>query len=215
MILYISSHLFLCQKALQMSISKKRKSWKSLASKTSLTRKRCSKMYSKCMMPKPKPKAYSSKQYKKLHGIAAKKLSCIEQKVWKVEAKWKAFNQCKHIGGGSYMFISNSDVGHLTSCASCVRLDWIDNLNFILEYELDHTWFTHTTHKSNVQWMLISFVWLYVFKCDMCILNCLMIKPKKIVEYFICFWKCFCVSLLFWNFESFSKKPNLFCWKLL
>ena len=72
------------------------------------------KMYSKCMMPKPK--AYLSKKYKKFHGIVAKKLSCIDQKVWKVKAKWKTFNQCKHLGGGSYMFISTSEIGHLTSC---------------------------------------------------------------------------------------------------
>ena len=25
---------------------------------------------------------------------------------------------------------------------------------------------THTTHKTFFQWMLISFVWLYMFKCD-------------------------------------------------
>ena len=77
-------------------------------------------MYSKCMMPKPKPKAYSSKQYKKLHGIAAKKLSCIEQKVWKVEAKWKAFNQCKHLCEGSHTCISTSEISHLTSCYTCM-----------------------------------------------------------------------------------------------
>ena len=35
-------------------------------------------MYSKCMIPKPK--AYSSKKYKKFHGIDAQKLSCIDQK---------------------------------------------------------------------------------------------------------------------------------------
>ena len=29
----------------------------------------------------PKPKAYSSKKYQNFHGIAAKKLSCIDQKV--------------------------------------------------------------------------------------------------------------------------------------
>jgi len=45
-------------------------------------------MYSNCMMPKPK--AYSSKKYKKFHGIA-QKLSCIDKKVWKMEVKWKAF----------------------------------------------------------------------------------------------------------------------------
>ena len=34
---------------------------------------------SKCMVPKPK--AYSSKKYKKFHGIVSQKLSCINQKV--------------------------------------------------------------------------------------------------------------------------------------
>ena len=29
----------------------------------------------------PKPKAYSSKKYKKSHGIVAQKLNCIDQKV--------------------------------------------------------------------------------------------------------------------------------------
>ena len=53
--------------------------------------------------------------------------------------------------------------------------------------------------------MPISFVWLYVFKCDLCILNYLMIKPKIIFEYFICFWKCFCVSLMFWEFFQKAK----------
>ena len=43
------------------------------------------KMYSNCMMPKPK--AYSSKKYQKIHGIIAQKLSCIDQRVWKMEAK--------------------------------------------------------------------------------------------------------------------------------
>ena len=32
-----------------------------------------------------KPKAYSSKKYKKFHGIDAQKLSCIDQKY----EKWK------------------------------------------------------------------------------------------------------------------------------
>ena len=38
-------------------------------------------MYSNCMMPKLKPKAYSSKKYQNFHGIDAQKLSCIDQKV--------------------------------------------------------------------------------------------------------------------------------------
>ena len=49
--------------------------------------------------------------------------------------------------------------------------------------------------------MSISFVWLCMFKCDVCMLNYLMIKPKKIFEYFICFWKWF-LSLCFWMFFS-------------
>ena len=81
------------------------------------------KMYSKYMMPKPK--AYSSKKYKKFHGIDAQKLRCIDQKVWKMEAKWKAFNQCKHFGEESYTLISISNIGHLTSCFLCMTwLNW-------------------------------------------------------------------------------------------
>ena len=72
-----------------------------------------------------------------------------------------------------------------------VWLDWIDQWNFILYYGLVHTWFPQTTHKSNVQWMPISFVWLSVFKCDVCVLNHMWIKPKKIFDRFICNWKCF------------------------
>ena len=61
-----------------------------------------------------KLKAYSSKKYKKFHSIVAQKLSCFDQKVWKMKAKWKVFNQYKHFGGGSYKFISTSEIGHLT-----------------------------------------------------------------------------------------------------
>ena len=112
----------------------------------------------------------------------------------------KCFNHFKHFGEESYMFISTSEIGHLTSCY-CVWLDWIDHWNFILDYGLIYTWYPHTTHKSNVQCISISFVWLYMFKCDVCMRNCLMIKPKKFFEYFICFWKWF-LSLFFLNFFS-------------
>ena len=37
---------------------------------------------------------------KKIHDIVAQKLSCIDQKVQKIEAKWKSFNQCNHFGEG-------------------------------------------------------------------------------------------------------------------
>ena len=68
-------------------------------------------MYSNCMMPKLK--SYSSKKYKKFHGIDAQKLSCIDKSM-------KNGSQCKHFGEESYMFISTSEIGHLTSCYLCM-----------------------------------------------------------------------------------------------
>ena len=50
-----------------------------------------------------------------------------------------------------------------------------------------------------------------MFKCDVCVLNYLMIKPKMIFEYFICFWKWF-LSPFFWKFFS---KCQILCWKTL
>ena len=82
---------------------KRERAEKALLWKLVILGKGGAKMYSKCMMPKLK--AYSSKKYKKFHSIVAQKLSCIDQKVWKMEAKWKVFNHCKHFGEESYMFI--------------------------------------------------------------------------------------------------------------
>ena len=53
--------------------------------------------------------------------------------------------------------------------------------------------------------MPISFVWLYMFKCNLCMLNCFMIKPKNIFEYFICFLKCFTLSFVIWKFFQKAK----------
>ena len=48
--------------------------------------------------------------------------------------------------------------------------------------------------------MLIPFVWLYVFKCDV-YTQLLVNQTQKDFEYFICFWKCFytfvCLEFLF------------------
>ena len=71
-------------------------------------------MYSNCMIPKPK--AYSSKKYKKFHGIVAQKLSCIDQKYEKWKPNEKLSINCKHFSGGSYMFISTSEIDHLPLC---------------------------------------------------------------------------------------------------
>ena len=71
----------------------------------------------------------------------------------------------------------------------------------MLDYGLVHTWFTHTTHKFNVQWMLISFVWLYMFKCDVCVLNHIWIKSKR----FLFFLFAFGSDLYHPCFSKFSK----------
>ena len=82
------------------------------------------KMYSNYMMPKSK--ANSSKKYKKFHGVDVQKLSCIDQKLWEMEAKWKTFNQSKHFDEESYTFIYASEISHLTSCYICMTwLNWL------------------------------------------------------------------------------------------
>ena len=127
-----------------MSISKKRKSWKSLSSKTSLTRKMWTKLYSKCIMPKQK--AYSSKIYKKYHGIATQKLSCTWSKSKKNGSQIKSFqsNVNTLVGGHICSFLLVRKVTWLR--ASYVWLDWINHWNFILDFGLVHTWFTCTQH---------------------------------------------------------------------
>ena len=158
-----------------------------------------SKTYSNCMLPMPK--AYSSKKYQKFYGIIAQNWVVLIKKY----EKWKQNEKLSII-------VSPLVKSHICSFllvrwvtwlhTICVWLNWIDHWSLILDYGLIHTWYLHTTHKPNVQWISISFVWLHVFKCDVCMLNCLMIKPKKIFEYFICFWKWF---LSLWSWKFFSK----------
>ena len=67
-----------------------------------------------------KPNAYLSKIYQKVLGIVSqkkkKKKSCILIKSMKYGNQMKSFQSiCKHIGEGSYMFISTSKIGHSTS----------------------------------------------------------------------------------------------------
>ena len=53
---------------------------------------------------------------------------------------------------------------------------------------------TFDTHTQHTRLLFIECLFhLYDCTCSnvMCILNCLSIKPKKIFEYFVCFWKCF------------------------
>ena len=51
-------------------------------------------------------------------------------------------------------------------CTSCVWFDWINHWSFPLVYGLFHIWYSPITHKTSIQLMLISFMWLYMFKCD-------------------------------------------------
>ena len=63
-----------------------------------------------------KPKAYLSKIYQKVHGIISQKFELYLIKSMKNGSQMKSFqSKCKHIGEGSYMFISTSEIGHLTS----------------------------------------------------------------------------------------------------
>ena len=146
---------FSFSKSSTMSISKKRKSWKGLASKTSLTRKRWSIYVLKCLVPKPK--AYLSKISKSSWHCFSKIWLCLIKSM-KNGSQMKSFqsNVNTLVRGHICSFLQVRQVTWLR--ASCIWLDWIDHWNFILDYGLLHTWFTHTTYKSNVPWIPISFV---------------------------------------------------------
>ena len=68
----------------------------------------------KCMVPKPK--AYLSKKYQKFYGIVSQEFELYLIKSMKNGSQMTSFqSKCKHIGEGSYMFISTSEIGHFTS----------------------------------------------------------------------------------------------------
>ena len=81
----------------------------------------------------------------------------------------------------------------------------------MLDYGLIHTWYSHTKHNSNVQWIFISFVWLYMFKCDMCMLNYLLIKLKIFFSVLFVFE----VNTITLVLKSFSQKAKFFLLKNL
>ena len=70
-----------------------------------------------------------------------------------------------------------------------------DLIKLIIEaslWTIDYSTFdTHTQHTR----LLFNKCLFHLCDCTwsnvMCMFNCLSIKPKKIFEYFICFWKCF------------------------
>ena len=80
-----------------------------------------------------------------------------------------------------------------------------DLIELIIEASLwtkDYSTFdTHTTHKIFVQWMLISFVWLYMFKCDVYI-QFLVDQTQKD------FWVFYMFLKMFLCFRVLSFCPN-------
>ena len=63
--------------------------------------------------------------------------------------------------------------------------------------------------------MFYSFVWLYLIKCVVCVLNYMFDQTKKIFDHFICIWKWF-LSLFVFMFSAyfvFHCFKHVFCWK--
>ena len=69
---------------------------------------------------------------------------------------------------------------------------------------------THPQHTSLVQLMLISFVWLYMIKYDVCVLNHIWIKPKRFLFFFVCFWRWFVSPIFFKIFQVVFKWKTCF-----
>ena len=116
-----------------------------------------------------------------------------DQMLWIVKKpNEKASKICNHFWGRSYMFISIIEIDLMTYYQLCMTwLNWSLKLHSSTkEYSTFHTHTHHTRLLFNVcLFHLCDYTWSNV----MCILKCLSIKPKKIFNYFICFWKCFYV----------------------
>ena len=106
------------------------------------------------------------------------------------------------------MFISIIEIDHLIS-TSCVCLDWIDHWSFTLIYRLFHIWYSPTTYKTLIQLTLISFVWLYMFKCDVYA----QLYVNQTQKYFWVFYMFLKVILYFLVFSFWSKCIFVFFFK--
>ena len=63
-----------------------------------------------------KANAYLSNIHKKFHGIVPQEFELYLIKSMENGSQMTSFqSKCKHIGEGSYMFISTSEIGHFTS----------------------------------------------------------------------------------------------------
>ena len=143
------------------------------------------------MVPK-KPKAYYQKWNIKSSSTDLK-MRCIVQKwsnaMYCKEAKWKASKFCNHLWEVIYVHFNNWD-----RSLDLVPIVY-DLIKLIIKASLwfmDYSTFdTHTQHTR----LLFNKCLFHLCDCTwsnvMCMFNYLSIKPKKIFEYFICFWKCF------------------------
>ena len=95
--LYISWHLFLCQKALQTLIFKRERAKKALLQK--LVWWKGGAKYIQNVWCQSQ-RLIHQRNYQKFHGIASQKLSCIDQKYEKWKPNEKLSIKCNHFGGG-------------------------------------------------------------------------------------------------------------------
>ena len=65
-----------------------------------------------------------------------------------------------------------------------------------------HIWYAHTTHMPNVQWMPYSSAWLYLFKCDVYVLNYIWFNPKRFLIILYVFGSVF-LSLFVFMFSVY------------
>ena len=82
-----------------------------------------------------------------------------------------------------------------------------DLIELIIEASLwTMDYFTFDIHTQHTR-LLFNECLFHLCDCTwsnvMCILKCLSIKPKKIFEYFICFWKCF-YAFIYWLFVKIT-----------
>ena len=133
------------------------------------------------------------KSQRLIHQIEISKISGIDLKMRcnvLHEAKWKASNICNQVlWEVIYVHFYNWDrpLDLVLVVYDLIELI-IETSLWIIDYS---TFDTHTQHTrllfNKYLFHLCNCIWSNV----MCMFNCLSIKPKKIFEYFICFWKCF------------------------
>ena len=92
-------------------------------------------------------------------------------------------------------------------------LNWSLKLHSRLRI-IPHLIRTHTTHMPNVQWMSYSFVWLYLFKCDVCVLNYIWINLKRFLIIYM-YLEVIFITLCghVWCLLYFSLCKHVLCWK--